>query len=420
MLLPMSQLPFFLPAVQSVSELTRYLRELLEGDPLLEDVWVQGEVSNFSRPASGHIYFTLKDQGASLRCVMWRTTAQYQVYRPKEGDAMQVHGYIGIYEAGGQYQLYADVFRPAGEGALYQEFMRLKARLESEGLFAEERKRPVPEWPQRIGIVTSPTGAALRDMLKTISRRYPLVEVVLSSTSVQGDDAPPGIVAALQALNQMEPPVDVILLARGGGSIEDLWAFNDERVARAVYASPVPVICGVGHETDFTIADFVADLRAPTPTAAAELATPDQLELRASLADLLDRLGRASQNALEELRWTLEGLSGRLAQRSPLARLLSDQQRLDELQHRLFLAAQHNLELESARLDNFRQRLTALNPGEVLRRGYVLVTRPDGSRVALAQEAQVGDRLDLNFSDGKRAVEVLNGKPLSDQPGGTT
>jgi exodeoxyribonuclease VII large subunit len=407
----MSQLPLFLPAVQSVSELTRYLRELLESDPALGDVWVQGEVSNFSRPASGHIYFTLKDQGAALRCVMWRTAAARLVYQPRDGDAVQVHGYVSLYEAGGQYQLYADLFRPAGEGALYQEFMRLKARLEAEGLFADERKRPLPVWPSRIGIVTSPTGAALRDMLKTISRRYPLVEVILAPTAVQGDDAPLGIVAALQALNQLAPPPDVILLARGGGSIEDLWAFNDEGVARAIIASQIPVVCGVGHETDFTIADFVADLRAPTPTAAAELATPDQFELRGSLDDLADRLGRSAQGSLVELRWTLDALANRLAQRSPLTRLLSDQQRLDELERRLGLAVNHLLEIEASHLDNFRQRLTALNPGEVLRRGYVLVTRPDGSLVAQASETKSGERLDLNFSDGKQAVEVLPRKP---------
>ena len=254
-------LPQF-PASWTVTDLNRYLRQLLESDEHLQDIWVTGEVSNFSRPASGHIYFTLKDSSASLRCVMWRNTAQRQSFLPRDGEAIDVHGAISVYEAGGQYQLYADVFRQAGEGALYQEFLRLKAMLEAEGLFAPERKRPIPTRPNRIGIVTSATGAALQDMLNTLRRRYPLVEVVLAPTPVQGDEAPPKIVAALHDLARLANP-DVILLARGGGSIEDLWAFNDEAVARAIAASPVPVITGVGHETDFTIADFVSDLRGP-------------------------------------------------------------------------------------------------------------------------------------------------------------
>jgi len=231
----MEQLSLFAPPTWSVSEITRYLRDLLGGDPTLQDLWVLGEVSNFSRPSSGHLYFTIKDSTATLRCVMWRTTAMRQSYIPREGDAIEVHGSINVYEAGGQYQLYADLFRPAGEGVLYREFLRLKAQLEAEGLFDTERKRPIPEWPHRIGIITSPTGAALRDMLDTIRRRYPLVEVVLAATAVQGEEAPAGIVKALEGLNRVARP-DVILLARGGGSIEDLWAFNDERVARAIVA----------------------------------------------------------------------------------------------------------------------------------------------------------------------------------------
>ena len=267
----------------TVTDLTRYLRQLLEADSSLQGVWVQGEISNLSRPSSGHIYFTLKDSGASLRCVMWRNEAARLRFAPQDGMAIEAHGSISIYEAGGQYQLYADILRPLGEGALYQEFLRLKALLEAEGLFDPARKRSIPEFPRRIGIVTSPTGAALRDMLNTLRRRLPLAEVILAPTPVQGDEAPPGIVAALRSLNRVAAP-DVILLARGGGSIEDLWAFNDERVVRAVTESAAPVITGVGHETDFTLADFAADLRAPTPTAAAELATPvTVLDLKAKL-----------------------------------------------------------------------------------------------------------------------------------------
>ena len=247
-LIRMSQIPLYLPQVPSswtVSDLNRYLRELLESDELLQDVWVRGEVSNFTRATSGHLYFTMKDSSASLRCVMWRNTAIRQSFIPRDGDAIEVHGSISVYEAGGQYQLYADILRPAGEGVLYQEFLRLKARLEAEGLFDPERKRPIPPRPQRIGIVTSPTGAALQDILNTLKRRYPLAEVVLAPTPVQGEDAPQGIIKALQDLVRIANP-EVIILTRGGGSIEDLWAFNNEQVARTIASSPVPIITGVG------------------------------------------------------------------------------------------------------------------------------------------------------------------------------
>src|SRR5574342_790396 len=256
----------------TVSRLTLYIRRLLEENETLQDVWVQGEISNLSRPASGHIYFTLKDSSAALKCVMWRTSAVRLGISLQDGMAVEVHGKIGVYEVSGQYQLYADQIRPIGEGALYQEFLRLKSMLEAEGLFAPERKRPIPLFPHRIGIVTSASGAALRDIINILRRRLPLVEVILAPSPVQGIEAPPALVEAIRLLNDRLP--DVILLARGGGSIEDLWAFNDERVVRAVVASGVPVISGVGHETDFTLCDFAADLRAPTPTAAAELATP--------------------------------------------------------------------------------------------------------------------------------------------------
>ncbi len=342
----MSQMSLFQPPALSVTELTRHLRGLLESDALLQDVWVTGEVSNFSRPASGHLYFTIKDSGASLRCVMWRNTAMRQTFLPRDGDGIEAHGAVSIYEAGGQYQLYADLLRPAGEGALYREFLHLKAQLEAEGLFDPQRKRPIPLLPQCIGIVTSPTGAALRDMLNILLRRYPLARVVLAPTPVQGDEAPLSIIAALQNLNRAARP-DVILVARGGGSIEDLWAFNHEGVARAIAASPAPVITGIGHETDFTIADFVADLRAPTPTAAAELATPDGSELRAGVLDLVMRLDRTAAAGLDQRRWALADAHNRLLLHSPLARLRSDRQRMDELLHRLATAAGHSLALQT-------------------------------------------------------------------------
>ncbi len=406
----MTQLPIFTPQAVSVSELTRYVREVLESDEGLQNIWVRGEVSNFSRPASGHLYFTIKDQGAALKCVMWRSSAARQTYLPRDGEAVLVHGAIRVYEAGGAYQLNVDIMRPAGEGALFQEFMRLKAALEAQGLFDPQRKRPIPGRPQRIGIVTSPTGAALRDMLHTIARRYPIAEVVLAPTPVQGDEAPGGIVAALAALQRLAPPPDVVLLARGGGSVEDLWAFNDQRVAFAIAGSAVPVITGVGHETDFTIADFVADLRAPTPTAAAELATPDQAELRQGLAEYLERIRQVGRGAIQDERWSLADLQRRLALLAPQNRLRSEQQSLDELSGRLGRAAAHQLELESAALHSLGGRLQALNPYGVLQRGYALVSRPDGSLVARAAQVQPGDRLNLRFQDGERRAQALPGE----------
>ncbi|MCZ7553823.1 MAG: exodeoxyribonuclease VII large subunit [Anaerolineales bacterium] len=246
----MTQFSLFPQPMWSVKELNSYVRDLFESDELLQDLWVEGEISNLSRPSSRHMYFTLKDESAALRCVMWRNDVYRLKFTPRDGMLVQAHGSLSVYEVSGQYQLYAAELRPAGEGALYQEFLRLKERLEAEGLFDPARKRPLPPFPAVIGVVTSPTGAALRDILNTLSRRYPLAEVVISPTPVQGIEAPPAIVQALDKLNRIVHP-DVILLARGGGSIEDLWAFNDELVARAIAASSAPVITGVGARNRF-------------------------------------------------------------------------------------------------------------------------------------------------------------------------
>jgi exodeoxyribonuclease VII large subunit len=407
-LIRMSQIPLFtprLPASWSVTDLTRYLRELLESDELLQDVWVKGEVSNFSRPASGHLYFTLKDNTASLRCVMWRNAVLRQSYTPRDGDAIEVHGGISLYELGGQYQLYADVFRPAGEGALYQEFLRVKAMLEAEGLFDPERKRPLPDKPRQIGIVTSPTGAALQDILNTLRRRYPLVEVVLAPTPVQGDEAPAKIIAALHDLVRIASP-DVIILARGGGSIEDLWAFNNEQVARTIAGSPVPIITGVGHETDFTIADFVADVRAPTPTAAAELATPNQADLILNLSELNARLNRLSVGYIAELRWAFKDLRNQLERNSPTNQIQSNSQWVDELDHRLGAAAKHFLQLARNHLMGLSQQMSSLSPQAVLERGYAIVTDPDGQAITRVGQVSAGEELNVQVSNGDFGVRV--------------
>jgi exodeoxyribonuclease VII large subunit len=401
----MTQMPLLQPPSWSVAEVTRYLKDLLESDHNLADLWVQGEVSNFSQPRSGHLYFTIKDDTAALKCVMWRSMAQRQRYLPRDGDAIEVHGSVSVYEAGGQYQLYADTIRPLGEGALYQEYLRLKAQLEAEGLFDEERKRPIPAWPRRIGIVSSPTGAALRDMLNTLKRRYPLVEVILAPTAVQGKAAPPGIVSALRSLNLTASP-DVILLARGGGSIEDLWAFNDEGVARAIASSKAPVISGIGHETDFTIADFVADLRAPTPTAAAELATPDRVDLMAALNEQYERLARATLGQTAAQRWTLNELHSRLQRQTPMTRIQNGRQQLDELTHRVELALGNQLKLQASQLTGLQRRLEALNPLAILERGFAVVSQADGSLVRSVAQVEAGDELQVQVSDGEFSAQV--------------
>ena len=404
------QQPSLFGSVQwTVSTLTKYVRDLLETDVTLQDVWVEGELSNISRPASGHLYFTLKDAGASLRSVMWRADAARLKLPLQDGMAVAVHGRIGVYEVGGQYQLYADQVRPVGEGALYQEFLRLKAMLESEGLFDPAGKRPIPAFPRRIGIVTSGTGAALRDMLAAIRRRLPLVEVVFAPAPVQGDDAPPKLVAALLGLQKLTPPLDVILLARGGGSIEDLWAFNDERLVRLLAGSPVPVICGVGHETDFTLCDFAADMRAPTPTAAAELATPvtaaDLVSgLRAQAAQLDLLLG----SWLAELRSTMADLTANLRFFSPQRRIESNRQRLDDLARRGSAGQMHRLALEASGLGGLDKRLQALNPVGVLKRGYAIVTRrEDGTLIHRTAQAKHGAQIRVRVSDGEFDANVV-------------
>jgi len=400
----MFQSSLFQPVSISVSDLTRYLRTLLENDAVLQDVWVLGEISNLSRPASGHVYFTLKDSTSALRCVIWKTSAARLRIPLQNGMAVEAHGQISVYERDGQYQLYVDSMRPAGEGFLYQEFLRLKARLEAEGLFDPERKRPVPERPKRIGIVTSPTGAALQDMLNTLRRRYPLAEVCVAPAAVQGDEAPAALVAALKAVCAQFQP-DVILLARGGGSLEDLWAFNDEWVVRAVAICPVPVICGVGHETDITLCDFAADLRAPTPTGAAEMCSCEIGEVAAELSDLAIRLENAFQYRVDVLRRDLTDVATQLAYSSPLRRVQNDRQRVDTLAMRAQQRMRHKLELSRLRSDGIRNRLEALNPLAVLRRGYAVV-RASGSIVHSAGQVQPGQALEIRVARGSIDAEV--------------
>jgi exodeoxyribonuclease VII large subunit len=408
----MDQYTLFQPDhILTVSQLTGYMRQLLEGDDLLQDLWVQGEISNFAQPSSGHLYFTLKDSEAAVRCVMWRNAAARLKFNPHDGLAVEAHGGMGIYEVSGQVQLYIDTLKPAGEGALYQEFLRLKATLEAEGLFDLERKRSLPKRPRTIGIVTSPTGAALQDMLNTLRRRFPIVNVILAPTAVQGIDAPAGIVAALQRLNTDIHP-DVILIGRGGGSIEDLWAFNDENVARAVAGSAAPVISGVGHETDFTLTDFAADLRAPTPTAAAEVATPDKIELQASLVDIANQQTTLLLERISSTRYEFNQVKNSLEYLSPAHDINTYRQRLDEVALRLNHAAQVRLKQTALQLQNLQQALRSLNPQAVLQRGYAIVTRTDtGDVVKNADQVQLEDHVHIQVSQGTMDARITQTSP---------
>jgi exodeoxyribonuclease VII large subunit len=395
-----------LPVSLSVTDLTRYLRQVMEADPLLQDVWVQGEISNLSRPSSGHIYFTLKDQNAALKCVIWRSTAQRIRLALQNGLAVEAHGAINIYERDGQYQLYVTALRPVGEGQLFQQFMRLKAALEAEGLFDEYLKRPIPPFPTRIGIVTSPTGAALQDMLNTLRRRYPLAEVILAPCAVQGVEAPFEIVAALRQLNQSRLP-DVIILARGGGSLEDLWAFNDERVVRAIRASQIPIITGVGHETDFTLADFAADRRAPTPTGAAVTATPDITDLKAYLSGGRTHLFAAFEAAFDRRKDELSNLEQRLQRASPLRRIQDRRQRMDELEQDMQQAFSRTVRFRRAALRALQMRLHSLDPRAVMRRGYAIVRRAeDGGLVSRVGQVQAGLPIQITVTDGSFGARV--------------
>jgi exodeoxyribonuclease VII large subunit len=390
--------------ILTVSRVTSYIKDSLETDDLLADLWVAGEVSNFTKAQSGHLYFSVKDAGAALKCVMWRSAATKRPYAPRDGDAVVLHGHIAVYEPRGEYQLQVDLIQPEGVGLLYQAFLELKDKLEAEGLFDAARKRPLPRFPRRVGVVTSPTAAVLRDVVNVLGRRYPLAQVVLSPAVVQGVDAPPQIASALAALNALGN-IDVIIVARGGGSLEDLWAFNDEQVARAIVASTAPVISAVGHETDFTIADFVADLRAPTPSAAAELVAPDVRDLSLRLAANETRLGDAIQRLLTELRGPVEERRRLLRRFSPDQVIGRQRQRLDDLARVATASMAHRLMLARERSAALSARLATLSPYATLDRGYAIVRQAEaGTVVTRIAQAAPGDLLAIRVADGEFAA----------------
>lgn len=390
----------------SVWQITRHIRGLLDEDAVLVNVWVQGEVSNLTKAASGHWYFTIKDAKAQLRCVMFRSAAQTVRLKVKSGDEILAQGRISVYEARGEYQLYVNhIEAVGGTGDLYRQFEALKAKLKAEGLFDPSRKAPIPDFPQQIGIVTSPTAAAYQDILNVLRRRFPLAKLILSPAPVQGSEAAAQIVKALQALNR-RAKVDVIILARGGGSMEDLWCFNDEGLARAVAASRIPVISGIGHETDFTIADFAADLRAPTPSAAAELATPNQEDLRMDLDRLTSQLDDLFAGGLANQRQALRQARQALAYASPLKSIQQAKQQLRQGQSRLHRTIRQDM----ARLDEILtsriRALEAANPASILARGYAAVRDEAGHLIRSASQVRRHQRLTVQLHDDRIRVKV--------------
>jgi exodeoxyribonuclease VII large subunit len=388
--------------VYTVSRLNAEVRGVLEGFPAL---WVEGEVSNLARPASGHLYFSLKDAGAQVRCAMWRNRAIGLRTKLEDGQQVLLRARIGLYEPRGEFQLIVESVEPAGDGLLRQRFEALRAQLAAEGLLDAARKRPLPTRLRRIGVVTSPSGAALHDVLTTLARRCPALSVTLYPTPVQGAQSVDGIVAALGHAGR-RGECDVVLLVRGGGSLEDLWSFNDERVARAIVACPVPVVCGVGHEVDVTIADLVADLRAATPTGAAELVSPDGAELLRAAASLRQRLAHALQRELRLLAERVGDRARRLHLQHPGARLAQRGQRLDELELRLTAAARLVLERRRSRLGLAVQGLGTLSPLATLARGYAIVTDAQGRLLRQARDVAIGDEVEARLGRGRLTARV--------------
>lgn len=401
------------PERWTISELTAYIRELFEVDYRLHDVEVTGELSNFTQARSGHLYFTLKDEKAQLKSVMWRTSASRLTFDPQDGDEVIVSGKVSIYETGGVYQLYATHMEPVGRGQLATAFAELKERLHTEGLFEAEHKQAIPTFPRKLGIVTSADAAALRDILNVLRRRCPLVSVLIAPALVQGKDAPQQLVRSLQWLDARED-IDTILLSRGGGSMEDLWAFNDEGLARAIFAAKTPVISGVGHEVDFTIADFVADLRAPTPSAAAELAVPDLAEFAPLLAQWQTRLTHLLEERMVQAQDRLAMLAQNLRYLSPQRRLRNEWQLLDGLAIRLDKAIEARLNGKAQQVLHLETRLQALDPIQLATRGYVLVTDENGRFLTTTTTIQKQDTLTLHFVDAQVTVTVQK-KELKDE-----
>lgn len=393
------------PKIFTVGQINRYIRNLLENDFILSSLLVKGEISNFKAHSSGHLYFTLKDASGALSCVMFRQDAAGLPFEPENGMQVVVYGHISLYEKTGQYQLYAEFMEPLGIGALQVAFEQLKEKLAAEGLFDGDFKREIPKNPSCIAVITSPTGAAVRDILQIVKRRDPNVKVAIFPTLVQGEQAAADIVRSLKLVNEWGK-ADVIILGRGGGSMEDLWCFNDENVARAVFASEIPVISAVGHETDFTITDFVADMRVPTPSAAAELATTPLAERREAFHRLELRLERDVSALLTSCCRRLDLLKSRPVMERPLERIYRTMMDVEETQQRLDKEMTNRLMQRAERWQYLTNRLEAASPLAVMSRGYVMAVTSSGNLLTSAKQAEVGDRVTLHLQDGKIETNI--------------
>lgn len=402
------------PEAISVTELNTFIKTIFENEPLLSDVFVRGEISNFKAHSSGHFYFSLKDEGGVLKSVMFRGSAVRLPFMPENGMKVIVHGRISAFVRDGQYQLYADAMQPDGTGSLYVAFEQLKAKLDAEGLFAESRKKPLPKIPKKVGIVTSPTGAAIQDMINVMGRRFPYAEIILYPSLVQGPDAPASICKGIKYFND-NALCDVIIVGRGGGSIEDLWAFNSEDVARTIAASEIPIISAVGHETDFTIADFVSDMRAPTPSAAAEIAVPDAMELKRKINNIVTREKAVLQKVFDAKRAYLQRCSKSRALLSPLNTIEDKRMTVLAISRRAELAEKANLTKYSAKFGAVTGKLEALNPMSVISRGYSAVFSNDWNVIKSVDDLTEGSNINLRMSDGTATATIVSKEKYNEQ-----
>ncbi len=396
------------PGSLTVTQLNEYIKHIIDHDVRLSDVYVKGEISNFKNHYStGHYYFTLKDEGGMVRAIMFKSAAGKLPFVPEDGMKVVAHGRVSAFVRDGQYQLYCDSMEPDGIGALYIAFEQLKRKLEAEGLFDPSRKRPLPKIPTRVGIITSATGAAIRDMINVCGRRFPYAKLILFPSLVQGPDAPPQLIAGLRYFNET-CSADVIIIGRGGGSIEDLWAFNNEELAREVAASQIPVISAVGHETDFTICDFVADKRAPTPSAAAELAVPDTAELKRKIQNIVTREAGVLARIAAGHREKLLLLSGNRVLKDPMA-MIDDRKMQNAMLSERLIRAEERIQMQSrALLQTEAGKLSALNPLAVLSRGYSAVYKEDGTLVKSVSNVQPGDRITIRTEGGELDAAVTD------------
>lgn len=392
--------------VLSVSQLNRYIKMNFDADENLANIFISGEISNFTNHyRTGHLYFTLKDDSAAVRAVMFNSSAKRLKFMPEDGMKVIARGRVSVYEASGQYQLYVDDMQPDGVGALNLAYEQLKEKLQKEGLFSELHKKPLPPYPEKVGVITSPTGAAVRDIINVLGRRFPYAEIVFCPVLVQGEGAHLQLTDAVNLFNS-ERAADVMIIGRGGGSIEDLWEFNDEGLARAVYNSEIPVISAVGHETDFTICDFVADMRAPTPSAAAELAVPDANELQYALSALKNRMFLNVSSGIADRRSRLEYLTSKGALKSPDEMLSNRSQRLDTAFSKMLSSYENRIGGKKVEFISAATALSKLDPMSVLMRGFAFVSDKNGKNVYSSQALAKGDKINVRFHDGSAVCEV--------------